>query len=79
MVKKCLFENQFTTNINDITSDVRQESFTIDETTASIDCLTVLIQGQKWLTTRVHLDITDDAIDVKAGEGEDLWELTIIL
>ena len=37
------------------------------------------VLNQQGLTTGVHLDIADDTIDVKAGEGEDLGELAIVL
>ena len=36
-----------------------------------------MILGQEGATTGVHLDITQDSVDVESSEGEDLREFTV--
>ena len=79
MVKQCLLEGKFAADIDDVASNVGQVTLGINEASATVNCLTMSVHDQKWLTTRVHLDIANDTVDVEASEGEDFGELAIIL
>lgn len=43
-----------------------------------VNLLTARIPAQEWLTAWVHFDVTQDPVDVEAGEGEDLRELATL-
>ena len=79
MVKQCLLEGKFAADIDDVGSNVGQVTLGINEPTATVNYLTMCVHDQKWLATRVHLDVADDTVDVEASEGEDFGELAIIL
>lgn len=81
MVKKCPLEGDLAPDIDNISiaAPVSKEAFGVDEATLAVDFLASGVLEDEWLTTRVHLNVAKDAVDVKASEWEDLWELAIVL
>lgn len=79
MIKQCLLENDLASDIDDVAFTISEEAFTVDKAALSIDYLPMLILQQERMTTGVHLNVTENTIDVKTSEWEDFWEFTIVL
>ena len=79
MVKQCFLEDQFAANIDNVAPNVRQVALSVDKTTTTVNSLSVLVHDEQRLTTGVHLDVTQDPVNVEACEWEDLGEFAAVL
>ena len=57
---------------------IAQESFLVDQASLVIDASSLLILLHNWLTTWVHLNLSNDSVDVESREWEDLREFAIL-
>ena len=78
MLQQSLLEHDLASAIDHILMLIAQESFLVDQASLVVDAPSLVILLQNWLTTWVHLNLSDDSVDVEPCEWEDLWELTVL-
>ena len=78
MLQQWLLKDNFASDIDYITESVLKEAFCVYEATLFINKLISFVLLQNWLTARVHLNITEDAVDIETCEWEDLREFAVL-
>ena len=78
MLEQGLLENDLATTINHILMLIAQESFLVDQASLVVDAPSLLILLHNWLTTWIHLNLSNDSVDVESREWEDLREFAVL-
>jgi len=64
--------------INNVAFGINEEAHLIDRSILFVNFLARWIGMQDWLTPRIHFDVSQNTMDIKASERENLWEFSIL-